>query len=149
MRINKIASRHRLRLPSRRQKVCLSPRERERKIYIYIYIYVCIYIHIYIYIYSPRHLLVFCDPPLQFKSDSKRQEVAEEEAGGRVGGKSSFSIALICTARRRIPASASRNRGPAKGDVIPLSGSLRCPPRPRPPAGLPAAFAPKRLFQLP
>ena len=33
---------------------------------------------------------------------------------------SSFPIALICTTSRRIPASASANQGPKKGDLIPL-----------------------------
>jgi len=33
-----------------------------------------------------------------------------------------FSIALICTTRPRIPASASANQGPKKGDLIPLGG---------------------------
>jgi len=32
------------------------------------------------------------------------------------GGESSFSVALICTASRRIPASAT-NQGPEKGDL--------------------------------
>jgi len=31
--------------------------------------------------------------------------------------KSSFQIALICNARRRIPASASTNQGPKKDDL--------------------------------
>ena len=37
------------------------------------------------------------------------------------GGKSSVSIALICTTRRWIPACASTNQGPEKGDLIPRS----------------------------
>ena len=32
--------------------------------------------------------------------------------------KSSFSIPLICTTRRRIPVSASTNQGPAKVDLL-------------------------------
>ena len=44
--------------------------------------------------------------------------------------KSSFSIALMCTTRRRIPASLSRNQGPAKGDLIRVvhsgGGSVFC-----------------------
>ena len=32
--------------------------------------------------------------------------------------KASFSIAVICAASRRIPASASTNQGPGKGDLI-------------------------------
>jgi len=38
------------------------------------------------------------------------------------GGKSSFSIALICTTSRRIAESASTNQGPEKGDLITLGG---------------------------
>ena len=39
--------------------------------------------------------------------------------------KSSFSIVLICTTRRRIPASASTNQGPETGDLILLWRSIR------------------------
>jgi len=35
-----------------------------------------------------------------------------DEDRGDAGGKLSFSIALICTINRRIPASASKNQGP-------------------------------------
>jgi len=38
------------------------------------------------------------------------------------GIKSSLSIALICTTRRQIPASAGTNHGPEKGDLILLCG---------------------------
>ena len=38
------------------------------------------------------------------------------------GGKPSFSVASICTARRRIPTSASTKQGPEKGDLISLLG---------------------------
>ena len=38
------------------------------------------------------------------------------------GGKSSFSIALMRTSSRRIPASASTDQAPKKGDVILLGG---------------------------
>jgi len=37
----------------------------------------------------------------------------------QVRTKSSFSIALFCLTRRRIPARASSNEGPEKGDLIP------------------------------
>ena len=36
----------------------------------------------------------------------------------RGGGKSYFSISLICTTGRRIPAGASANQGPEKGDLM-------------------------------
>jgi len=36
------------------------------------------------------------------------------------GSKSSFAIASMCTTRRWIPANASTNQGPEKGDEIPL-----------------------------
>ena len=38
----------------------------------------------------------------------------------RRGSKSSVSIALICTTRRRIPACTSTNQGPEKGGLTPL-----------------------------
>ena len=38
----------------------------------------------------------------------------------RGGGESSFSMAIICNTRRRIPAGASGNQGPEKGGLIPL-----------------------------
>ena len=56
------------------------------------------------------------------------------------GGKLPFSIALICTTSRRIPAIASTNQGPEKGDLVadeavgvcgPVRGP-RLPPGPRP-----------------
>jgi hypothetical protein len=34
------------------------------------------------------------------------------------GIKSSVSVALMCTKRRRVPASASTNQGPEKGDFV-------------------------------
>jgi len=42
------------------------------------------------------------------------------------GVKSSFPIALICTARRRIQASASTNQGPETGDLV--AGGRTCSP---------------------
>ena len=36
--------------------------------------------------------------------------------------ESSFQIVLVCTARRRIPASTSTNQGPEQGDLILLGG---------------------------
>ena len=55
---------------------------------------------------------------------------AIERACGQVspGIKSPLSIALICTRGRRIPASASTNEGPAKGDLIRLRSGV-CPSR--------------------
>ena len=39
-----------------------------------------------------------------------------------IGVKKSFSMALMCTTRRRIPASASTKGGPKKGGLIPFCG---------------------------
>jgi len=46
-------------------------------------------------------------------------EMVEAAAATWPGGiKSSLSVALMCTKRRRIPASAGTNQGPEKGDLI-------------------------------
>jgi hypothetical protein len=42
----------------------------------------------------------------------------------QTGKKTPFPIAFICSKSRRIPASASTNQGPEKGDLIPLRGRM-------------------------
>jgi len=53
------------------------------------------------------------------------EEPPEDDGRGRGPAfhpdvKSSFSTTLICTSNRGIPASASTNPGPKKGELIPL-----------------------------
>jgi len=73
------------------------------------------------------------------KAARRKKELAESAATNAAAvrtpppaHKSTFSIALICTASRRIPASARTNQGLEKGDLIPLWSWLSLPP-PTPP----------------
>ena len=64
------------------------------------------------------------------------------------GGNHLVSTALLCTTRRRIPASASAHQGPGQGKLIPLGGAhyRKHPPgeRPLPPATRSELFTPFR-----
>ena len=74
----------------------------------YIYIYIYIYIYMYIPCRGPVSLpICLTAPPLPPTSLQS-------------GGKSSLSISLICTTRRRISASAGTNIRPDNCDLIAL-----------------------------
>ena len=55
---------------------------------------------------------------LQELSEVQEPECKEDQELLESVSKSSFSIPLICTTNRRIPASAGTNQGPEKGDLI-------------------------------
>ena len=56
---------------------------------------------------------------VEFDARSSSDKTLQSTSPQR-GRKSCFTIALLCTTRRRIPESASANQGPEKGDLTNL-----------------------------
>jgi hypothetical protein len=70
--------------------------------------------------YRLQGLLMPCSPAQRKSAALKDQANEKTDSSHQRWSKSSFSIALICNTRRRIPVSASTNQGPGRGDVMPL-----------------------------
>jgi hypothetical protein len=89
-------------------------------IYVRIYIYRCIYIYLFIYIYVYVYVYVYIERESDRESEraSSAASTMPRAAAVPQAPKTSFSLALICTTSRRIPARASTNQGPAKGDLV-------------------------------
>ena len=85
-------------------------------IFIYMYMYICIYIYIYIYIYV--YVYIERESDRESERASSAASTMPRAAAVPQAPKTSFSLALICTTSRRIPARASTNQGPGKGGLI-------------------------------